>query len=80
MFCSKIIIRTLLMAVLLVSFRISDSEAQPGATLSYANPSIEFVSETYDFGHVIPGEQVEYTFEFTNVGTEELIIERIESS
>ena len=80
MFCRKMIIGTLLMAVLLVSFGISDSEAQPAATLAYAHPSIEFVSETHDFGHIVPGEQAEYTFEFTNTGTEELIIERIESS
>lgn len=48
--------------------------------LAYANPSIDFASEFYDFGHVTQGEQVEYIFEFTNTGTEELVIERIETS
>ncbi len=48
--------------------------------LAYADPSIEFVNETYDFGHVTQGERVEHTFEFSNTGTEELVIERIESS
>ena len=47
---------------------------------AYANPSIEFVSETQDFGQVTQGELLEHTFEFTNTGTEELIIERLEFS
>ena len=49
-------------------------------SLAYGYPSIEFVRETHDFGHVMQGEQLEYTFEFTNTGTEELVIEKIESS
>ncbi len=48
--------------------------------LAYADPSIKFVNVTHDFGHVMQDEQAEYTFEFTNEGTDELIIERIESS
>ncbi len=49
-------------------------------SLAYGHPSIEFVSETHDFGHVMQGEQLEYIFEFTNTGTDELVIEKIESS
>jgi hypothetical protein len=49
-------------------------------SLAYGEPSIEFVRETHDFGHVMQGEELEYTFEFTNTGTEELVIEKIESS
>lgn len=49
-------------------------------SLAYGDPSIEFVSETHNFGHVPQGEELEYTFEFTNTGTEELVIEKIESS
>ncbi len=49
-------------------------------SLAYGDPSIEFVSETHHFGHVMQGEQLEYTFEFTNTGTAELVIEKIESS
>ena len=49
-------------------------------TLAYAAPSVEFVCETHDFGAVAPGEPLEYTFEFTNTGTEELVIERVEST
>ena len=49
-------------------------------SLAYGDPSIEFVREAHDFGHVEQGEQLEYTFDFSNTGTEELIIERIETS
>ncbi len=49
-------------------------------SLAYGEPSIEFVNETHDFGHVLQGEQLEYIFEFTNTGTDELVIEKIESS
>jgi hypothetical protein len=49
-------------------------------SLAYAGPSIEFVRETHDFGHVVQGERLEYNFEFTNSGTDELVIKKIESS
>ena len=49
-------------------------------SLAYADPSIEFVSETHDFGRVTQGEQLQYTFELTNTGSDELFIERVESS
>lgn len=48
--------------------------------LAYANPVITFESETHSFGHVAHGELLEYAFEFTNAGTEELVIQRIEPS
>ncbi len=50
------------------------------ASPAYADPSIEFVNETHDFGHVTQGELQEHFFEFTNTGTDELVIERVESS
>lgn len=45
--------------------------------LAYANPVITFESETHNFGHVTHGESLEYSFDFTNEGTEELVIQRI---
>jgi len=48
--------------------------------LAYAGPAISFESETHDFGLVKEGELLECTFEFTNTGNEELVIERIGSS
>ena len=49
-------------------------------SLAYADPSIEFVSEAHDFGHVTQGELQEHIFEFTNTGTDELVIERVDST
>jgi hypothetical protein len=47
----------------------------------YAGSSaIDFVSETHDFGHVTQGELLEHVFEFSNTGTEELVIDKIETS
>ncbi len=45
--------------------------------LAFANPVITFESETHNFGHVGQGEWLEYSFDFTNVGTDELVIQRI---
>jgi hypothetical protein len=45
--------------------------------LAYANPVITFESETHNFGHVVHGELLEYSFDFTNAGTEDLVIQRI---
>lgn len=44
---------------------------------SYAQPSIVFDSENYDFGTVGRGDSIEHTFEFTNSGNEELVIEKL---
>lgn len=71
--CTRIMLKSVMKRIVIVLFLFLP-------TLAYANPSIEFVNETYDFGPVTQGEQVEYTFEFCNMGTEELVIERIESS
>jgi hypothetical protein len=45
--------------------------------ISYAQPSIQFEEESYDFGEVEAGEAVEHIFEFTNTGNEELVIEKL---
>jgi hypothetical protein len=48
--------------------------------LAYAASSIKFANDTHDFGKVSEGEQLEHTFEFTNSGTDELHIERVNAS
>ncbi|MBA4373238.1 MAG: hypothetical protein C0402_10315 [Thermodesulfovibrio sp.] len=45
--------------------------------LAYGNPVITFEKETHNFGHVEYGESPEYSFDFTNTGTEELVIQKI---
>ena len=44
--------------------------------LAFAAPAIRFESETHNFGRV-DGEWLNYSFDFTNAGTEELVIQRI---
>jgi len=45
--------------------------------LAYAQPSIKFATEKFDFGDVKQGTQLAYTFEFENAGKEDLIIGRL---
>ena len=45
--------------------------------LAYASPVITFERETHNFGQVVHGELLEYSFDFTNTGTDELVIQRI---
>ena len=48
--------------------------------LVYAEPSIRFESELHDFGTVKQGDVLEFAFEFTNIGTEDLLIKRLVAS
>jgi len=45
---------------------------------SQLGPSITWDKNTYDFGDIFQGEKVEYTFKFTNSGTEPLVITNVE--
>ncbi len=45
--------------------------------LAFASPVITFETKTHYFGQVVHGEAQEHTFDFTNTGTEELVIQRI---
>ena len=44
--------------------------------VSYAQPSIVFDSENYDFG-TVQGDIIEHTFDFANAGDKELTIEKL---
>ena len=48
--------------------------------LAWAQPSVEFTTEAHDFGTVAQGPQLEYSFQFTNVGSEELLIKGVNTS
>ena len=48
--------------------------------IAFAQPDIMFEKETHDFGTVAQGELLEYTFSFTNKGTENLLIEKVAPS
>ena len=47
---------------------------------SIAQPAIEFKETTHQFGEVVEGTQAAHEFEFTNTGTEPLIITRVAAS
>jgi len=47
---------------------------------AWAQPSIEFNAEKYDFGTVAQGTMLEYSFEFKNAGTDELIVKEVNTS
>jgi len=49
-------------------------------TLAWSQPSIEFVTEKHDFGQVMRGEEVEYSFIFKNKGTDELVVNSLTTS
>ena len=49
-------------------------------TAVWAQPAIEFQSEQHDFGAVVQGPMLEYTFAFQNAGTEDLIIKDVTTS
>ena len=42
-----------------------------------AQPRIEFLKNTHDFGYVVEGEKPIYTFEFENIGTDTLILQSV---
>jgi len=46
----------------------------------YAEPSMRFESELHDFGTVKTGDLLEYSFEFINTGTSDLLIKKITPS
>ena len=45
--------------------------------ISNAQPAILFDTENYNFGDIIKKDVIEYAFEFTNAGDEELIVNKI---
>jgi hypothetical protein len=47
---------------------------------AWAQPTLEFTTEKHDFGNVIQGPQLEYTFEFINAGSDELIVKEVNTS
>ena len=51
--------------------------AQTSTTSKSSGPVITWEKPTHDFGDMQQGDKVEYTFKFTNTGTEPLIITNV---
>jgi hypothetical protein len=49
-------------------------------SLSYAQPAVEFTEVDHDFGTVINEKKAEHVFEVSNVGDEDLLIEKLVGS
>jgi hypothetical protein len=45
--------------------------------MAYAQPSISFDSQSYDFGQIPQGKSIEHTFEVSNEGNAELVIQKL---
>jgi hypothetical protein len=50
------------------------------AALENKGPKIEIKEMRHDFGKVVEGTKVSHVFEVKNVGSEELIIQKVKSS
>jgi hypothetical protein len=48
--------------------------------ICFSQPSIVFDSEEYDLGEISQGDPMEYRFDFSNAGDQNLIIEKLKSS
>ena len=68
--------RIVLMSMILVGL----VWAGPLAALDYKGPRIEIKEMRYDLGKVDQGAQVSQVFEVKNVGSEQLIIEKVQST
>jgi len=68
--------RIVLMSMILVGLVC----AGPVAALDYTGPRIEIKEMRYDMGKVDQGAQVSQIFEVKNVGSEQLVIEKVQGS
>jgi hypothetical protein len=68
----RIVLTGMVMVVLLC--------AGPLAALDYKGPRIEIKEMRYDLGKVAQGTQASQIFEIKNVGSEQLIIEKVQTS
>ncbi len=59
---------------------VNNPVSADGISKSASTPVIKFETTEHDFGKIIQGEQVSYTFKFKNVGNAPLIITSIEKT
>lgn len=86
----KKIILTLVIAISLISCEtkenklstnlVNNPSSAEGAKKANNTPAIKFENTEHDFGKILQGEQVSYTFKFKNIGNAPLIISSIEKT
>lgn len=85
----KKVVLSLFLAVLMLSCGSDDGKINTGLVNNPASaegvsniktPTIEFAVYEHDFGKMIQGEQVSYTFKFKNTGNAPLIISAVEKT
>lgn len=73
----------ILIAVISIIGCSSDKKADKNSETT-SNPDgkakFEFVEEVHDFGEIVQGERVSYTFKFKNIGEADLIINSVKAS
>lgn len=63
-----------------ISTSLVNNPVSAEGTKSSKEPAIKFEKTEHDFGKILQGEQVSYTFKFKNVGNAPLIITSIEKT
>jgi len=75
-FFAKLLARGLAVALSMTAWTVTPAPLANPTRLT--GPAIQFDSTTNDFGQVLAGEAVQHVFTFTNTGSEDLIISKVE--
>lgn len=59
---------------------VKNSKSASGDLKPYEMPKITFEKMEHDFGKIIQGEMVKYSFKFTNTGKSDLLISKVSTS
>jgi hypothetical protein len=73
---NSINMKRIFLAVMMIGVAASFAVAQ--TSNKKHGPVLTWASSTHDFGDITQGDKVEHTFEFTNTGTEPLVITNVE--
>jgi hypothetical protein len=58
----------------------ANDNVNSGSVVENGSPQVRFESEMHDFGDVVEGEKVSYSYKFTNLGKGPLVIKSVASS
>ncbi len=60
--------------------RVANSNTESTSVVESGLPQVRFESEMHDFGEVVEGEKVSFSYKFTNLGKGPLVIKSVASS